>query len=429
MAGFNLNIGGANIGSGAGAAASKGCGGGCGAIFGVIFGLILIPVGFYLAYYGEARLVDHGRVFERIEMSQPDAAAALTGELVKIQGQPKGSFLSIEEWDGQVLYWRESVEEYEREEDSEGDVSYDWNSVSSDNKWVDGFTVGPIQVRPSGANPVGEVTVYSAYKRGYETSYHVNNQPNDPEVGDRRREIEVLDATKPVIILGEMGSGAIQGGSSFVVSTLNEDETLATLKTEYKMAYWGMKAGAVFLIFFGIMAVFGPLTTLVGYVPLVGDHLSCAFAAIAFVFAAVSVGIITIFIKAFWFLIVIAVLGVAYLIYRGATSPRARPGGDDSTGGGLPGPVMPPDTHAAAPQQPQPSVSDTTPPGAVGGVPRPMESPQSVEPAPDVHPTPPPQSPVEQAATEDASAKFCANCGTALDPGSKFCQSCGHRVE
>ena len=156
MAGFNFNVGGFNFGSGgggaAGAAASKGCGGGCGAIFGVIFGLILVPVGFYLAYHAEAKLVDHGKIFEGIEMSQPDTAKTMDGQMVKIQGEPQGAFLTIPEWDGQALYHRTLIEEYEREEDSDGDVTYDWNTESSNSQWVDTFSLGSVEIRPDGAN-------------------------------------------------------------------------------------------------------------------------------------------------------------------------------------------------------------------------------------------------------------------------------------
>ena len=115
MSGVNFNIGGFNIGSGGagtGAAASKGCGGGCGAIFGILFGILMIPAGFFLAYYSEVKLVDHGKIFEGITMSQPDAARGMEGEFVKIQGDPEGSFLRIPEYDGEALYTRTAVEEY-----------------------------------------------------------------------------------------------------------------------------------------------------------------------------------------------------------------------------------------------------------------------------------------------------------------------------
>ncbi len=481
MSGFNLNVGGFNVGSGAGgAAASTGCGGGCGAIFGIILGIVLIPVGFYLAYHAEEKLVDHGRIFEGITMSQPDTARGMEGEMVKIQGQAQGDFLTIEEWDGKALYYRKLIEEYEEERDSEGDVTYDWETANSESDWVDSFNIDEVTVRPEGANAVGEEEVYSAYKKKFETAFHEGTDPSNPEVGDQRKSVEVLDATKTVIVVGQMASGAIQGGESFVVSTQNEQQTMQTLKTEYKMAKWGMRAGAVFAIFFGIMMIFGPLTTLVGYVPIVGDSLSCAFAGIAFVVALVSVTIVTVFIKAFWFLVAIVVLGVAFMIYRGIKTPRQGPGG----GGEAPEQPVPPmqptpPTTGAS----QAGTSTTLPPGAGAGVPRPSAPPEGTQPAEDVGPAPPAAPPAEREAGPDlpgpvgpsekpsvseraAGSAFmrpaepseatppetaaqiptpeppmeeqpdvseapigCSACGAELEPGSKFCQACGAKAE
>lgn len=464
MSGFSFNVGG-----GGGGTTSKGCGGGCGAIFGVILGIVLIPVGFYLAYHAEAKLVNHGEIFESVTMAQPDTARAMEGELVKIQGQAKGDFLTIDEWDGEALYYRRLIEEYEEERDSEGEIDRSWETASSTSDWVDLFTVGSVEIRPDDANPVGEEEVYSAYKKKFETDFHVGTDPGSPEVGDQRKSVEVLDATKTVIVLGQMSNGIIQGGESFVVSTQNEQQTMQTLKTEYVTTKWAMRAGAVFCIFIGIMMIFGPLTSLVGYIPLVGEHLSCAFAGMAFVFAVVSVTIVTVFIKAFWVLIAIVVAGVAFMIYRGVTTPRHGPGGGES------GPEQPvPPTQPTPPggDETQAGTSATLPPGAGAGVPRPSEPPEGTEPAEDVGPAPPPETPAERAATsefmrpaepseapvtedeepsaaeraaasafmrpaepsedeaeEDAEPTLCANCGAELDPGSRFCRECGTKVE
>ncbi len=430
MAGFNFNIGGFKLGSGGGAAAGaatkKGCGGGCGAVFGVILGIIMVPVGFYLVYHAEAKLVDHGKIFESITMSQPDTAKGMDGELVKIQGQAQGSFLTIPEWDGDALYTRTLVEEYEEERDSEGDVTREWNTSSSNSQWVQSLTIGGIEIRPEGANPVGEDEVYSAYKKKFETAFHEGTDRSSADVGDQRKSIDVLDATKAVIVVGEMSGGSIQGGHSFVVSTQNEQQTLQTLKTEYKMAKWGMRAGAVFLIFFGIMAIFGPLTMLVGYIPLVGDSIGCAFAAVAFVFALVSVTIVTLFIKAFWFLVAIVVIGVGYLIIRGVTSPKSKPGSGDAPGGG---PQAPPVAPAAVPAAvPTPSAAPQPP-----AQPAPEPAPQPAEPQAPAQSFAGsdfmrPAQPAEEAPQADEAPKFCAKCGAGLDPDSRFCRECGEKV-
>ena len=461
----SFNIGGLK---GGGASAGKGCGGGCGAVFGVIIGLLLIPVGFYLAYHAEAKLVNHGKVFEAVEMTQPDAARAMEGELVKIQGQAQGEFLSIDEWDGEALYYHRLIEQYEEERDSEGEVSRSWRTSTSQDDWVSSFTLDGVEVRPGGAHPVGKQEVYSAYRKHFETGFHVGTDRGSPEVGDQRKSVNVLDATKSVIVLGQMSNGSIQGGSTFVVSTQNDQQTTQTLKTEYATTKWAMRAGAVFLIFFGIMAVFGPLTTLVGYIPIVGNHLSCAFAGIAFVFALVSVTAVTIFVNAFWILVAVAAIGIAFMIYRGVTTPREGPGG--GAPGGPDQPAPPTQPTPAGTTESQAGTSSTLPPGAGAGVPRPSEPPRGTEPADDVGPPSPAETPAERAATsefmrpaepdteipeagedtstadraaasafmrpaepsedrsEDAIPKFCSACGAGLDPSSKFCRECGKKV-
>ncbi len=417
MAGFSFNFGGGSIGSGASGAAGHGCGGGCGAVLGMILGLVMVPAGFYLAYYSEAKLVDHGHAFEAVTMVEPSEAADRDGQLVNISGQPEGEFLTIPEWDGEALFWRRTIEQYEREEDTDGEVSYDWNTESSDEGWAE-FSIGEVRVIPDVANPVGEKEVYSAYKKQFETDFHVGTSRDDPEVGDRRKTVEVLNAADRVIVLGEMSCGTIRGGSSFVVSTLSETETASTLKSEYRVTYWLMKAGSVLLIFLGLTSIFIPLTTLFGHVPLIGEQLSCGFALLALVFALVSVAAVTFFVKAFWFLVIAVVLVIAFLIYRGATTPRQRAGAETGTAA-VPAPAS---TVASAPR-PEPRVSDTAEPGAAAGVPRPVDRP--LDRPEDVHQTLPPETPVEREATR---ARQCVSCGATLEADDRFCRQCGEPV-
>lgn len=406
---MNFSVGGVSIGGGSAGVRTggRGCGGGCGAVFGVILGILLVPLGLYLTYYGEIKLVNHGKIFDGITMIQPDAAASMDGQMVKISGPPEGEFLEIRQWDGQALYVHTSVEEYQREEDSDGEVSYEWESVGSESQWAS-FSVGPIKVQPgNNTNAVGEQQVYSAYKKKFETDFHAGTEPGSAQVGDQRMTIQVLDATKPVIVVGEVSGGSIQSGGptgTFVVSTLNEGATSQALHTEYKISYWAMKGGAMMAIFVGILLTFGPLTWLVGHVPFVGESLSCGFAAIAFVIAVLSVGLVTLFIKAFWILIILAVLLIAFAVIRGVTTPRGGPGT---------GAVVPP--AGAPPAQP------TAPPGVSIPSAQPAVPPVSVPTA-----TPEPSAPAAEA---QAGPKFCSQCGTRLDPASKFCQSCGARVQ
>lgn len=366
----NVDLGGLAGGVGRGARA------GCGAIFGVLIGIALVPVGFYLVYHGEKRLVNHGKVFEGIEMASPDAAAQASG-LVKIKGGAVGEFLSHPRWDGQALFYRATVEEYEREEDAEGEVDYDWNTVSTDEKWAS-FSIGAVKVAPEGANPVGEETVYEGAKPTFAQDFSVDALSRSPKEGDQRLEVEVLDGTREVIVLGEMQSGSISGGSTFVVSTLDEAATTQALKTEYKIAYWLMKGGAVLGIWLGILLIFGPLMTIVGYIPFIGRGISAALVFGALLVAVVSVGLITLFVKLFWVLVAIVALGLILLVWRGIASPREAPSA--RTG------------------------------AAVGpSVPRPTQA--------------PPAGPTA------ADALTCPKCGASISRTDKFCTECGARLD
>jgi len=384
---INFNVGSGKIAGGAGKAAA----GGCGSIFGVFFGLLLVPLGFYLVYYGEVRLVNHGKVFDSVQMMSTDQAAQ-TQELVKITGTPDGQFLSVEHYNSPALYYRITVEEYQEEKDSDDKVSYDWNTVGGgDQAWAN-FKIGSIQVRPKGANPVGEETVWTGYKpRGMSSFEEGGGSGRSAQVGDQKKTIEVLDARKPVIVLGDMASDGISGGRSFVVSTLAETATSQALHTEYKVAYWLMKGGAVLAIGIGILMIFGPLTTLVGYVPLVGNQLTGLFGVFAFFFAIVAVGLVTLFIKAFWILVVLAAIGIVVLVIAGVVTPRRRGGAAaamPAAGPAMPvaGPAMP-----ATPTQPQPA---------------------PLQPQPAAQP----------------EAGKCPGCGADVKPGAKFCPSCGTRL-
>ncbi len=417
---MNINLGGFSFGAGVGYSSGTGQGGagvgyssgtgqdrggGCDSIVGVIIGLILIPLGFYLPYDADRVLVNHGKIFESVEMMSPEAARAAEGELVKISGWPTGQFLSLPEWEGQALYYRTEIEEYQEETDSDGEVSYDWNTTDTTSEWAD-FSIDGIQIRTEDAKPVGEQEVYTAYKKRYETAFHVGTSQENPEVGDQRKTIEVLDAGRPVIVLGEMSNGTIQGGRSFVISTLNEAETVRTLETEYAIAKWALRGAAVLAIGIGILMVFGPLTWLVGHVPFVGEQVSCVFAIFAFVFALVSVGLITLFIKAFWIILVVTVLLLAFAIYRGVTTPRQKPGAAVPTG----------EIPTA------PSVAPTSVPGPE--VPKPVDAPGVPTPA-----TAPPETPSQPEAEQpQESPKFCIACGAQLKPGTRFCPQYGHRV-
>lgn len=343
-----------NIGSAAtGGAKSGGC-----SIFGIFFGILLVPLGFYLVYHGEVNLINHGKVFEGVEMMTSQAALSTKEGTVKFKGVPEAEFLTVEYYDKAVIYFSRTLEEYEREEDEDGEVDYDWNTKDSASKFAD-FTVDSIKVGAAEAKPVGATKVFEGIKpvnawRDYFDPKLVGTR--SPEVGDQRLTVRVIDAGEELIVFGDIVDGTVAGGTTFVISALGDQATTDALKTEYKIWYWVFKGGAVFCIGFGILAIFGPLLALVGYIPFIGDKISGAFGCAAFAFALVSVLVVTLLIKLFWVIVILAVVGIGVGIAIAIKSPRTPPGAPPEAGAQTPPPTptpTPTPTPEPTPEEPQ----------------------------------------------------------------------------
>ncbi len=396
-----------NFGSGSGITAgpkSSGC-----SVFGILFGLVLVPLGFYLVYHGEIRLINHGEVFEGVTMMTVDAAKAATEGAVKFKGTPKCEPVTVEHYDKPVIHFSTTLEEYEREEDSDGDVDYDWNTKDSKSQFAP-FSIGDIQVAPDKAKVVGAVTVFKGIKpvnsyRNFFDPKIVDSRT--PQVGDQRLTVNVIDVGKELIVFGDIASGAVGGGSTFVVSALSEQATTDALKTEYKIWYWVTKVGAVFCIGFGILAIFGPLLSLVGWIPFIGNRISGAFGCVAFLFALVSVVLITVLIKLFWVMLILAAVGITVGMIIAVKSPRTAPV-----------------KAGAAPAAPAPTPAVTpAPTPTIAPAPTPTPTPA---PMPTPTPTPTPTAP-PQAGTEQEAPK-CPACGAEVGAEDKHCSACGAKL-
>lgn len=335
---MNINVGGPGRASG-----------GCGSIFGVFFGIALIPLGIYLAYYGEAKLINHGAVFDGIIMTAPQDTKTQEA-LVKTHGHPEGDFLEADHHNKPVIYFRDSIERYERQEDSDGDVSYSWETVESKARWAS-FHIGDINVTPDAAKAVGDREIF----RGLKTSntygrFDPSLSDGQAEVGDLRRIISVMDADQEVIVVGRLLGRNISDGSTFVVSVLDEAGTSAALHTEYKILFWLIKGGAVLCIWIGFVSIFGPLMRIVGYIPLLGNHVTGMLNLVFLVVSVFIVAVITFLTKFFWFVVAAVFLFVVFFIYRGATTPREGPL-----------PPVPPAPPSVPPVPPGPSGPPMTP--------------------------------------------------------------------
>lgn len=388
-----------NLGSAPSIGPARATGGGC-SIGGIFFGLLLVPLGFYLVYHGEVRLINHGKVFERVQMMTVAEAKAADQAQVKFKGTPQGTWLKVDYYDKPVVYFDRRVEQYEQDEDSDGDVTYDWESTSeSTSKWAD-FSIEDIKVSPASAKAVGSKEVFvgikpkNSWRDKFDASIVAGHQP---QVGDQRLTLSVIEPGRQLIVFGDMKGASVSSGSTFVISALDDGATTQQLKTEYKIFYWLIKIGAVFAIGMGILSIFGPLLTLVGYIPFIGTRMTGAFGVLAFGFAIVAVLVVTLLIKLFWVIVVLAVVGIAVGVWVAVKSPKSPP----SAGPALQVPAQAEPPQAVPTAQPAP-------------VPQPAP-----HPAPAAVPTPSP------AGTQPG---FCSNCGAEAAPEDKHCAKCGHKL-
>lgn len=388
-----------NLGSARNIGPARATGGGC-SIGGIFFGLLLVPLGFYLVYHGEVKLINHGKVFERVQMMTTADARAADQAQVKFRGTPKGTWLKVDYYDKPVVYFDRRVEQYEQDEDSDGNVTYDWESTSeSTSKWAD-FSIDDIKVSPANAKAVGSKEVFvgikpkNSWRDKYDASIVAGHQP---QVGDMRLTVSVIEPGQDLIVFGDMKSGSVSSGTTFVVSALDDGATTQQLKTEYKIFYWLIKLGAVFAIGMGILSIFGPLLTLVGYIPFIGTRMTGAFGVLAFGFAIAAVIVVTLLIKLFWVIVVLAVVGIAVGVLVAIKSPRTPPSAA-------------PALQAATPSQPPQPASIPQP----AQTPTPTGVPQPVAPA--------------APAPADAQPAFCSNCGAEVGPDDKHCAKCGHKL-
>ena len=398
---FNLGSAGNLVSGAAKGAGAKGSG--C-SIGGIFFGLLLVPLGFYLIYHGEVRLINHGKVFGAVEMMSTDVALATEGEPVKFKGAPEAQFLTVEHYDAPVAYFSRRLEKYVEEKNEDGEAERDWETENTTSKFAD-FTIGKIKVEASKAKAVGAELVFEGIKPV--NSWRDTFDPSivdsrSPQIGDEKLTVRVIDATKELIVFGDMQNGTVGGGTTFVISALGDQATTSQLKTEFTMFYWMMKVGAVFCIGGGIMAIFGPLLSLVGYIPFIGSRMTGAFGCAAFAVGLVSVLLVTIFIKMFWVLVVLLVVGLAVGISIAVKSPRK------ASGHAPPAAVGP----AAAPPTPTVAPPTPTPTPTPAPAPTPMRAP----------------IPTPVVAADEAEDRHCTECGAEVEPGEKFCGSCGHKL-
>ncbi len=369
--------------------------GGCGVVFQPIVGLILIPIGLYLVFHSEVRLINHGRVWAETELVSAEQAATITGR-VKIKGFPEGEFLTHARSDRPVVYWEQELEEFIEKTETTGTGSdrrtrtvREWERQDFQRDWAD-FKIGGVQIRPDGAQAVGETQVFQGTRRG--GGEFTTEGLGGARVGDERLTVRVIGADRELMICGDVAGGTISGGRTFVVSALNDASTEQTLRTQYMVAYWLLKAGAVLCLTVGLMMIASPALYLFGFIPFVGRGMSAAVFGAALLGSLAVVIVLTVALKFWWLLLLVLILSIGVGAWAGSRVRRRRG----------PSPAAVPTAVPPSPIQP-PAVDATL--GAMSEAP----------PAPPGPAAPP-------------KAK-CERCGANVEPTDRFCGSCGRWLQ
>ncbi len=126
---------------------------------------------------------------------------------------------------------------------------------------------------------------------------------NNPQIGDLRISYAGLNLNTNVTVFGEVSGERIvpfmyKGKHMLYRAFLQDREgAIAKMGQEYLIALWGFRAGGFLLMWIGLMMLFGPITALLNFVPVLGGLGKGLVVLVAFVLALV-LSLITVVIAA-----------------------------------------------------------------------------------------------------------------------------------
>jgi hypothetical protein len=316
-------------------------------IKGVVIGLILFAISFGLLYWNEGR-VDLSTIAKTaIEVSSAtvNTTSSLRGKLVSTTGvinsdQVIGDNLFLNpdkfiatERNVEMYSWRETSESHSRtnpggSKTTETTYTYskDWEEnpqYSSDFKHPEGHE-NPQKSLDSSTNKVTAATIgaYSFDPQSVtlpnfsQLPLHSQNVTlsdgatlaNDsylflrkseggtfdsPHIGDLRISYHVLRAGFEGTIFGKLSGSTIdpyvdQDGNHFYRLFIGtRDQAIATLHAEYSALLWILRLVGFFLMWFGLLALFGPISVIMDFLPIFGAISRSLIGVITFLVAFV----------------------------------------------------------------------------------------------------------------------------------------------
>jgi len=155
-------------------------------------------------------------------------------------------------------------------------------------------------------------------------AYATGSSLNSPTVGDVRISYKVLEPSFDGTVFGKLKNSQIDPyfdkdqNELYRLFTGTRDEAIATLHGEFVMMLWLMRALGFLLMWVGLTALFGPFTTLLDIIPILGSLGRGVVGAVMFVVALVLAAItivVSMIIHNIVALIIVIILALAGLGY------------------------------------------------------------------------------------------------------------------
>jgi hypothetical protein len=344
---------------------------------GVLLGLVLFVVSFGLLYWNEGR-VDVSDIAKKaiiIEAANVQANTAAEGQLVSASGTVSaepligdnlylkpGAYLTVER-QVEVLAWVEKSETVTRTdsngvETSETEYSYltEFTRDPADSSkfhepeghtniapaipeltiTTDSARVGQYDLTPEVIQMPSAVTLQltpdmvsltenASILAGNSVYVRISNTgaAMDADLGDLRISYQVVKIPFEGTAFGQLDGATIdpyvtkQGDTFYRLFSGSHEQSLALMHGEYKTGLWAFRFIGFLLMWFGLWSLFGPLSRVLDFVPVVGGigkaFIAFATLAVAFVLSAVTILVSAILHSLLAVIIVVAVILFATL--------------------------------------------------------------------------------------------------------------------
>jgi len=301
---------------------------------GMLFGIGLFFGSFVLLYLNEGRVDLSTIADESIPISADTVSSENQGKLVAVSGalhsdekvgDPEllttSSYLQLER-SAEMYAWEESSDDdddgktydYTREWTSDPENSENFNNPNGhfnpsmkyrDEKFtVSSAAIGAFTVDPNALFFMQKEVVQlreGMLLQGQVADNYIfigHGTLNEPEVGDLRMSYKAFANDQSVTLFGEQHENTLRPYTQkntvlYRVYPSDRETAVADMHTEFLTLLWAFRVGGFMMMWVGLMAMASPLTSLLGYLPVLGNAgrlvISFAAFAIAFVFSLITI--------------------------------------------------------------------------------------------------------------------------------------------